>query len=115
MSANAARMRSGAVVISGSCDAMLSGVQFLDNMAGALLVQNMSNVTIMNCIFADNSNDRTGGAIRLESESQISANNCIFQSNLAALNGGAIHAMVGPVIQYSNVFHICPFVGAFYK
>lgn len=71
---------------------------------GAIFNGSGSNTGIYNCIFTENSADRSGGAIHNGSDSTTRIDNCIFMGNIAKdlMGGGAIFNDSGSNTDISN-------------
>lgn len=85
----------GIVSISGPCQLSLSDVEFLDNIGGALELDNGAGVLATGCSFVGNFRNSGGGAVAMRNGVKFQSNNCTFDTNSAEQSGGAVHAKVG--------------------
>ena len=69
---------------------------------GAIYITRMSDSTITNCTFSENSADNNAGAISMHSEATVIIEDCSFAKN-SAVQGGAAYASSGADLCLKNV------------
>jgi hypothetical protein len=93
--------------------AQVSFVRFTNNAAtnyedgmysggGAILVLRNSEITVKNCLFADNAANYSGGALRIDTVSKMTTESNEFQRNTARLYGGCVRVGLGSSFEGQN-------------
>ena len=84
----------GILSIFGPCRLSLNNVEFVDNVGGALELDNGASVVATGCSFVGNFRSSGGGAVVMRSRVEFHSKNCTFEKNSAGQSGGAVHAKV---------------------
>ena len=99
----------GAISLSGASGQSIdfANVEFNYNVAtdgngGAIILEDLSTASLINCLFNENTSSSNGGAIYLAEGTTLTINNCSFNSNsITSGNGGAIYSY-GATINATN-------------